>query len=205
LIEDLSLDDPKTKDLREIVQEATRCKEIVKSLLEFARQSSPKVELTDVNRAITDGLLFLENQATFHNIEIVKELDPSLPPILGNAGQLKQVFMNIIINAADAIRGQGTLSIKTYLSEDRNSAIIEFRDTGDGIPEEILPRIFDPFFTTKKAGEGTGLGLSMSYGIVKEHKGDIEVDTVVGRGTTFRLILPIEYEDRQSEEDSGDL
>ncbi|RLB07845.1 MAG: hypothetical protein DRG50_01645 [Deltaproteobacteria bacterium] len=203
LMEDLPPDDPKREDLAKIVQEATRCKEIVKSLLEFARQSSPKMELTDVNRAITDGLLFLENQAAFHNIEIVKELDPFLPPILGNAGQLKQVFMNIITNAADAMHGRGTLSIKTYLSADRDNVIIEFTDTGDGIPEDILPRIFDPFFTTKEVGEGTGLGLAMSYGIVKEHKGNIEVDTEVGRGTTFRIILPVEYEEAASQEDSG--
>ncbi len=203
LMEDLPPDDPKREDLAKIVQEATRCKEIVKSLLEFARQSSPKMELTDVNRAITDGLLFLENQAAFHNIEIVKELDPFLPPILGNAGQLKQVFMNIITNASDAMHGRGTLSIKTYLSADRDNVIIEFTDTGDGIPEDILPRIFDPFFTTKEVGEGTGLGLAMSYGIVKEHKGNIEVDTEVGKGTTFRIILPVEYEEAASQEDSG--
>lgn len=205
LMEDLPPDGQGWEDLEKIVQEATRCKEIVKSLLEFARQSGPKMELTDVNRAITDGLLFLENQATFHNIEIKKELDPSLPLILGNAGQLKQVFMNIIINAADAMQERGTLSIKTSLADDGNSVVIEFADTGKGIPEEILPRIFDPFFTTKEVGKGTGLGLSMSYGIVKEHKGDIEVDTVVGQGTTFRIILPLELEKRSSQEDSVDL
>jgi PAS domain S-box-containing protein len=198
LLEDLPLDDPRRADLEKIVQEATRSKEIVKSLLEFARQSSPKMELTDINKAITDGLLFLENQATFHNIEIVKELDPFLPPIWGNAGQLKQVFMNIIINAADAMHGRGVLSIKTYLSEDENDVTIQFRDTGDGIPEDILQRIFDPFFTTKEVGKGTGLGLSMSYGIVKEHKGTIEVDTVVGKGTKFNVILPVEYEETPS-------
>lgn len=205
LMEDLSPDDPKREDLGKIVQEATRCKEIVKSLLEFARQSGPKMELTDVNRSITDGLLFLENQATFHNIEIMKEFDPFLPPIWGNAGQLKQVFMNIVTNAADAMQGRGTLSIKTFLAEERNNVIIEFTDTGEGIPDDILPRIFDPFFTTKDARKGTGLGLSMSYGIVEEHKGRIEVDTAVGRGTTFRVILPVEYEETLSQENSKNL
>ncbi|MBW2039735.1 MAG: PAS domain S-box protein [Deltaproteobacteria bacterium] len=202
LMEDLSPDDPKREDLGKIVQEATRCKEIIKSLLEFSRQSSPKMELTDVNRAITNGLLFLENQATFHNIEIKKELDPFLPPIWGNAGQLKQVFMNIMVNAADAMHGRGTLSIKTFFSEDRDNVIIEFTDTGEGIPEDILPRIFDPFFTTKDLSKGTGLGLSMSYGIVEEHKGRIEVDTEMGRGTTFRVVLPVEYEEAASQENA---
>jgi len=205
LMEDLAVDDSKKDDLHKIVQEATRCKEIVKSLLEFSRQSGPKMELTDVNRAIIDGLLFLENQATFHNIEILKELDPFLPPIWGNAGQLKQVFMNIIVNAADAMQGRGTLTIKTYPSEDDKQAVIEFTDTGQGIPDSILPNIFDPFFTTKEVGTGTGLGLSMSYGIVKEHRGDIEVDTIVGTGTTFRIVLPIEYEETPSQQDSKDL
>jgi two-component system NtrC family sensor kinase len=196
LLEGLAPDDAKRGDLEKIVQEAKRCKEIVRSLLEFARQSGPKKELTDVNRAITDGLLFLENQATFHNVTIAKELDPTLPPIWANSGQLKQVFLNIMINAADAMKGRGTLMIKTFPSVDKDEIVIEFRDTGEGIPEDILPRIFDPFFTTKAVGEGTGLGLSMSYGIVKEHKGSIEVDTTVGSGTTFRVVLPVEYEEK---------
>jgi len=199
LLEGLAPDDAQREDLGRIVQEATRCQEIVKSLLEFARQSGPKKELIDVNRAITDGLHFLENQATFHNIEIIKELAPSLPPLLGNAGQLKQVFLNIMINAADAMHARGALTIKTFLSGNGNKVVIEFTDTGGGIPEDILPRIFDPFFTTKRVGEGTGLGLSMSYGIVKEHKGDIEVDTVLGSGTTFRVLLPVEDEEAASE------
>jgi PAS domain S-box-containing protein len=203
LMEGLAPDDTQREDLAKIVQEATRCKEIVKSLLEFARQSGHKKELTDVNRAITDGLLFLENQATFHNVEIIKELDPTLSPLWGNAGQLKQVFLNIMINAADAIHGRGVLTIKTFPSEDGNKVVIEFTDTGGGIPEDILPRIFDPFFTTKGVGEGTGLGLSMSYGIVKEHKGNIEVDTVVGNGTTFRVLLPVGYEEEPAQEGAG--
>ncbi|MBN1254619.1 MAG: PAS domain S-box protein [Deltaproteobacteria bacterium] len=203
LQERLPPDDAQRQDLEKIVHEATRCKEIVKTLLEFAHQSGDKKELTDINRAITDGLLFLENQATFHNIEIIKELDPSLPTMVGNAVQLKQVFLNIMINAADVMHGRGVLTIKTFSSEDGNKIVIEFTDTGGGIPEDILPRIFDPFFTTKGVGEGTGLGLSMSYGIVKEHKGNIEVDTVVGKGTTFRVLLPVEYEEAPVQESAG--
>jgi PAS domain S-box-containing protein len=203
LMERLGPDDAKREDLGKIIHETTRCKEIVRSLLEFARQSGPKMELADVNRAITDGLLFLESQVTFHNIKIIKELDPSLPFILGNAGQIKQVFLNIMINAADAMHGKGVLTIKTFLAMDRDKVIVEFADTGEGIPEEILPRIFDPFFTTKGVGEGTGLGLSMSYGIVKEHNGNIEVDTVEGKGTTFRVVLPVEFKGESPEENEG--
>jgi two-component system NtrC family sensor kinase len=190
MMEDLPQEDLKRGDLARIVQEAGRCKEIVKSLLEFARQTEPKVEPTDINRAITEGLFFLENQALFHNIRIIKELDPFLPFVKGNAGQLKQVFMNIIVNAAEAIHGSGTLTITTSAAPDRKSVLVEFTDTGEGIPEENLTRIFDPFFTTKDVGKGTGLGLATSYGIVEEHGGKIRVKSKVGEGTTFTIELP---------------
>jgi signal transduction histidine kinase len=108
-----------------------------------------------------------------------------------------------MINAADAMQGKGVLTIKTFLSMDKDKVIVEFTDTGEGIPEEILPRIFDPFFTTKGVGEGTGLGLSMSYGIVKEHNGNIEVDTVEGKGTTFRVVLPVEFKGASPQENGG--
>lgn len=190
MIEDLPQDDPKRGDLSRIVQETGRCKEIVKSLLEFARQTEPKMEPTDINRAITEGLFFLENQALFHNVRIIKKLDPVLPFVKGNAGQLKQVFMNIIVNAAEAIHGSGTLTINTSPTPDRKSVLVEFTDTGEGIPEENLSRIFDPFFTTKDVGKGTGLGLATSYGIVEEHGGKISVKSKVGEGTTFTIELP---------------
>jgi len=190
--------DSKRNDLEKIVQEATRCKDIVKSLLEFSRQTEPKMEPIDINKAITDGLFFLENQALFHNIEIVKNLTPVLPRVLGNAGQLKQVFMNIIVNAAEAMHGNGTLAINTTPSEDQRVVWIEFSDTGEGIPRGNLSRIFDPFFTTKELGKGTGLGLSTSYGIIDGHGGRIDVKSQVGKGTTFRIELPAEPEDAES-------
>ena len=191
IMEELPDEDPKRQDLARIVQEASRCKDIVKSLLEFARQTGPKMEPTDINRAITDDLFFLENQALFHNIHIIKKLDPSLPFAHGNAGQLKQVFMNIIVNAAEAIHGSGTLTITTALAPGRKSVSVEFTDTGEGIPEENFTRIFDPFFTTKDIGKGTGLGLATSYGIIESHGGKIGVKSKVGQGTTFTIELPI--------------
>lgn len=191
MMEDLPEEDPKRGDLMRIVQEAGRCKEIVKSLLEFARQTEPKMEPTDVNRAINDGLFFLVNQALFHNIQIVKKLDTFLPFVKGNASQLKQVFMNIIVNAAEAMHGGGTLTITTSPAPDRKTVFVEFTDTGEGIPEENLTRIFDPFFTTKEVGKGTGLGLATSYGIVEDHGGKIGVRSMVGEGTTFTIELPI--------------
>jgi two-component system NtrC family sensor kinase len=190
MMEDLSEEDPKRGDLARIVQEAGRCKEIVKSLLEFARQTEPKMEPTDINRAITDGLFFLENQALFHNIQIIKKLDPFLPSVRGNSGQLKQVFMNIIVNAAEAIYGSGTLTITTSHDAHRKTVFVEFIDTGEGIAEENLTRIFDPFFTTKDVGKGTGLGLATSYGIIEGHGGKIGVKSRLSEGTTFRIELP---------------
>jgi PAS domain S-box-containing protein len=203
MMEDLSEGDSKRQDLARIVQEASRCKEIVKSLLEFARQTEPRMEPTDVNRAITDDLFFLENQALFHNIRIIKKLDPLLPFVRGNAGQLKQVFMNIVVNAAEAIHGSGTLTITTSKSQERNTVLIEFTDTGEGIPEENLTRIFDPFFTTKDVGRGTGLGLATSYGIVEGHGGKIGVKSQVGEGTTFTIELPVYPEIQPFEENAS--
>jgi len=191
MMEDLPEEDQKRGDLARIVQEAGRCKEIVKSLLEFARQTEPKMEPTDINRAINDGLFFLVNQALFHNIQIVKKLDSFLPFVRGNASQLKQVFMNIIVNAAEAMHGSGTLTITTSPAPDRKTVLVEFTDTGEGIPEENVTRIFDPFFTTKEVGKGTGLGLATSYGIVEDHGGKIGVRSKVGEGTTFTIELPV--------------
>jgi PAS domain S-box-containing protein len=204
MMEDLPEGDSKRADLARIVQEASRCKDIVKSLLEFARQTEPKMEPTDINRAITDGLFLLENQALFHNIKIIKKLDPFLPPVRGNASQLKQVLINIIVNAAEAMHGSGTLTITSYPSSDRKWVFMEFADTGEGIPEENLTRIFEPFFTTKDIGKGTGLGLATSYGIIEDHGGKINVKSMVGQGATFTIELPASQEAQNPpEEDVG--
>ena len=194
LLEELPADDLRREDLDRICEEATRCKEIVKGLLDFARQTSFKMEPMDINRALIQGLSLLENQALFHNIRIIKNLDPNVPLIEGNAGQLNQVFMNIVLNAAEAMDGQGTLTVGTRLGPESDTVLIEFADTGSGIKEEYLTRIFDPFFTTKEVGKGTGLGLSMSYGIIEKHRGRIGVKGKEGEGATFTIELPLRAE-----------
>jgi len=129
-----------------------------------------------------------------HHIEIIKKLDLTLPLIEGNSSQLKQVFMNIMVNAAEAMEGRGTLTVTTALQPENNSVLIEFSDTGRGIPPEYISRIFDPFFTTKEVGKGTGLGLSLSYGVIEQHKGKIDVRSKVGKGTCFVIELPAKHE-----------
>jgi len=137
---------------------------------------------------INDTLQLLEPQFRKSNIEIVKNSAEIPPKIFGNAGKLQQVFTNLILNARDAIIGGGTITLSTDFDEDQ--IIIEVSDTGEGIAPENLKKIYDPFFTTKGVGSGTGLGLAVSYGIVQEHAGSIEVTSEISSGTTFRLIFP---------------
>jgi two-component system NtrC family sensor kinase len=192
LMEDFEAsNDPRVQDLKKIVDEASRCKEIVKSLLEFGRQTESRFEPIDVNKAIVDDLFFLEKQVLFHDIKIIKHLDPSLPPVEGDPNQIKQVFMNMMVNAAEAMsEGGGALTITTGSGSDESSIFISFKDEGTGIPSEIQSKIFDPFFTTKGVGKGTGLGLSTSYGIIQSHHGNIDVESQQGKGTTFTIYLP---------------
>jgi two-component system NtrC family sensor kinase len=183
--------DPRVQDLKKIVDEASRCKEIVKSLLEFGRQTESRFEPIDVNKAIVDDLFFLEKQVLFHDIKIIKQLDQSLPPVAGDPNQIKQVFMNMMVNAAEAMsEGGGSLTITTGSTSDASSIFISFHDEGTGIHAEIQSKIFDPFFTTKGVGKGTGLGLSTSYGIIQSHHGNIDVESQPGKGATFTIYLP---------------
>lgn len=189
LMEEMEKHDIRRKDLARIIEEANRCKMIVKDLLEFSRQTDDTMTPIDMNHTIKQGLSLLESQALFHNILIVKELDSSMPQILGNQNHLSQVLTDMVINAADAMDGRGTLTVKTGHS--RGMGWIVINDTGCGIPHKNLSRIFEPFFTTKEEGKGTGLGLSTSYGIIKKYGGEIEVKSAVGKGTTFIIKIPI--------------
>ncbi len=174
--------------------ETRRISRIVSNLLAFSRQSKMEVRRLDINRLIETTLFLNANMLKIKGVKVEKRLDENLPALLGSEDQLEQVFMNLISNAAEAIEaaGGGALTIATrHLSEEKG-ARVDVIDTGAGIPEENLGRLFEPFFTTKKKGKGVGLGLSVAYGIVKDHGGAIQVSSQVGMGTTFQLTLPLE-------------
>jgi two-component system NtrC family sensor kinase len=179
------------ENLERIEKETKRCHTIVKSLLDFARERKPLVEATDVNNALDGTLKLFEGQFLFQNVQIVRGYSAALPPIQGDQAQLQQVFMNIILNAVDAMSGKGTLSLTTKANQEEETVEIAVSDTGCGIAPENMERIFDPFFTTKGVGHGTGLGLSVSYGIVQSHNGDITVSNNPGGGATFTVSLPV--------------
>ena len=190
-LEDLEQKDILHENLEKAAAEASRCKDIVKGLLDFARQTEPKVEESDVNEALERTLAVVENQALFQNVKISKVICPSLPKVLMDVSQMQQVFTNIVLNAAEAIEGKGELTVATRMAPDNEYIEIEFTDTGCGIPRDNLEKIFDPFFTTKEVGHGTGLGLAVSHGIIAKHRGTIEVKSEQGKGTSFIIRLPL--------------
>ncbi len=193
-LEEMEADDTCRRNLEKVAGETTRCRDIVKGLLDFARQTEPKVEESDVNEILNRTLSLVENQASFQNVKINKVLSPSLPEILMDSSQIQQVFTNIILNAAEAIEEEGELTVVTRMAPDNEHIEIEFTDTGCGIPPENHEKIFDPFFTTKEVGRGTGLGLAVSYGIIARHKGTIELKSDPGKGSTFIVRLPLKNE-----------
>jgi len=187
---------PWKKDLENIVEQTTRCRNIVRGLLDFARQRKPDKKEWDIHILIDNTLTLVEKQAPFQNIKIDKQFKSGILLLFVDGDQIQQVFMNILLNAADAMAGNGgTLTIKTDLKD--KMAEISFTDTGCGMAKEHLSKLFAPFFTTKETGKGTGLGLAISYGIIQSHNGDIEVESQVGKGSTFRIKLPVE---KQNEE-----
>jgi two-component system NtrC family sensor kinase len=192
VMEDYPLEEGARKDLLRVMRDAERCRDTVKELLEFTRQTRNLMRPQDINRAMSRTLFLLESQTLFQNIIIEKDLDPALPPVHSDIQQLNHLFMNIILNAAQAMGGKGELNVKTVYLPETDRVRIEIVDTGPGIPEHVLPHIFDPFFTTKQEGEGTGLGLSLVYGIVETHGGQIKARNVPGGGAAFIIELPVQ-------------
>lgn len=195
ILEKTACDDPNKNSIEKIVGQATRCRDIIRGLLDFSRQRKPDKTFTNINTVMDQCLSFVENQALFMNIQINKDFQEDLPMIVIDPSQIERVIMNMIINAAEAMDGNGELFLATRIDRSSDFIELEFSDTGQGISEENIDKIFDPFFTTKDVGHGTGLGLAISYGVVKAHKGTISVISELGKGTTFIVRLPVKSVD----------
>ncbi|PKK90920.1 MAG: histidine kinase [Candidatus Wallbacteria bacterium HGW-Wallbacteria-1] len=182
------------EELKIIVKEATRCRNIVKGLLDFARQSKIQRTRVDINQIISD-VVTMESRNTPENIKIVENVCSNCPQLSVDTVQIRQVFSNIVRNAVQAMPDGGVITISTQHRAETGKMVISVRDTGTGISEEHLSKLFTPFFTTKGTGKGTGLGLAICYGIIKMHRGAIEVESTPGEGTTFKILLPVESDD----------
>jgi signal transduction histidine kinase len=192
MLKGLPPDDPRSEDLRMVVNETTRCRDIVAGLLNFARQGRVVARETDLNALVDETLAQLDRQPGMERVQVVRDYAPNLPKLQIDGAQMRQVFLNIIVNAVEAMPDGGTLTVSTGLTSDGQGAWVSFKDTGTGISEENLAKLFTPFFTTKQLGKGTGLGLAIAYGIVKMHRGQIQVQSKLGVGTTFTVTLPLE-------------
>lgn len=190
IIKDKKLDPVHKNDMETVIRETERCAKIVRGLLEFSRESVPQKTSTSLNTVMDASLALIKNQSLFQNIAITREFSPDVPEIPADPNQLEQVFINILLNGIHSMPNGGNLSIETSMAPDRHYVLAKITDSGCGIPAEILPKIFDPFFSTK-VNSGTGLGLSVSYGIINSHGGTLEVESSVGIGTTFTVKLPI--------------
>ncbi len=191
ILEENELAENIEEDLNRILKDAERCRETVKELLEFTRQTRYLKQPCDINEAVSRTLFLVKDQVLFHNIEIKKELSPTLPKISADIQQLNHVFMNIILNAAQAMEGRGVLTLESGLTRDSERVFIRIMDTGAGIPDDKLPHIFDPFYTTKEEGEGTGLGLSLAYSIIKNHGGTVNAENNPDGGASFTIEIPL--------------
>jgi signal transduction histidine kinase len=193
LAKQLQGDEKRSSLLEKITTQTFRASEIVNSLLNFSRTSGGEFQMIDLNRTVQDTLLLLDHQLKTSRVRIESDFYKDLPQVMGNSGKLQQVFLNLFLNAKDAMPEGGTLKVSTLNGD---GVRVTISDTGSGIAPENLNRIYDPFFTTKtnvREGQrrGTGLGLSVSYGIIQEHAGKIQVSSHPGQGTTFELEFPM--------------
>ena len=198
LQEDLAEDDPMRQELDLIANETIRCRKIVTSLLNFARQSKPDKRPNDLNQTVNECILLTNKQAAFKDITISSYTKPEMPPVWFDKGQIEQAIINLILNAVEATPSGGSITLSTDCCDDKNRAKIDIKDTGEGIAEENLTKIFDPFFTTKTSG--TGLGLAITHGIIEQHGGRIKVNSEPGKGTCFTIYLSISKEEHYGPE-----
>ncbi|MGD2121118.1 MAG: ATP-binding protein [Gemmatimonadota bacterium] len=177
--------------VKDLVSESERAQRIVRNLLSFARESTSQLEPLSPFHLVEETLRLASNQIKHAKVKVQGEIDPNLPPVYGDFQQLTQVFLNLVLNALDAMPEGGTLTIAIRTSQGRERIEIDVTDTGIGMSEQVLASVFDPFFTTKSGAKGTGLGLSVSQGIIRQHGGDILVESEPGLGTTFTVQLPV--------------
>ena len=190
--------EPSSEDLEQfkdhlalMSKELERCGSIVSGLLSFSRESPGEYKGIDLNQVLLDAILLTRHKMKLRNVDLIIRLHPDLLMIMGNDRELQQCFLNLIFNAIEAMPGGGQLKLISKLASDGKNVCIEIHDTGYGIPKENFDHIFDPFFTTKGEGEGTGMGLSIGYGVVKNHRGDITIDSTEGKGSSFVLTFPV--------------
>lgn len=194
LREGLEVSDPRWKDVEGIIRECEAVAQLMRRLLDFSRPARIELQPVDLNESLRNIFSLVRKQISKDNIEVKLDLQVNLPRIMGDPNHLEQVFMNMVLNARNAMPKGGTLTISSYAAEaaradGRRCVCVEFDDTGEGIPEENLERIFEPYFTTRKPGRGTGLGLAICRRIVNDHQGAIQVRSEVGKGTTFTISL----------------
>ena len=180
------------EDLKIIQKHAMNCKRIVEDLLKFSRSTQTTKTPTNLNDLVMEVLAVVETKFGLDKVRIIKELTETLQPVKVDPDKVKQVFMNILMNGRQAIEGSGFITVSTACDVPNGKILVSFTDTGSGIPPEIMDKIFDPFFTTKPTGMGTGLGLAVSYGIIKDHEGEILVESTPGQGSTFTVRLPVD-------------
>lgn len=182
-------------DLKTIEKHVRNCKSIVEDLLSFARKSKTKKSRVHIEILIENVIKFVQQHSNFENIQMKGTYDRNIPPLMLDEKKIKQVLINLFMNAIHAVVRKGCIRISTELDGDSNKIFIRISDDGYGIEKNNISKIFDPFFTTKPTGEGTGLGLSVSYGIIKDHGGDILVDSEPGKGSIFTIVMPMEGKD----------
>lgn len=194
LLREEAPDSEKHSDLKIIEKHVKNCKAIVEDLLSFSRSSKTEEKTHKIHEIIDEVLNFVEQHGKVEHLDIIRRYDEAVPAILLDEKKIKQVFINLIMNASHAIGGSGTIEIRTNYEQPSDSIQVQVIDSGYGISKTDMKRIFDPFFTTKPTGEGTGLGLSVSYGIIKDHHGEITVESEPGQGSTFTVMLPVKKE-----------
>jgi two-component system NtrC family sensor kinase len=198
LLEEKELSEDQRESARLIRREADRAVGVIRDLLLFSRKGGPSTLPVDLNGLVQLTLRLRTYSLRSSGVEVKTHLDPSLPELTGDDQKLQQVILNLIVNAEYAMRGAPLRRLVIRTAHESDTVVVEVSDTGSGMSEETRQRIFEPFFTTKPAGEGTGLGLSVSYGIIEAHSGTITVDSAPGRGATFRIVLPLPHSRSQT-------